>query len=125
MKHAILLLLAVGLAAGLAGCCWSHGPCGTSCLPASCANAPETCGSCGSGGCESCGGAGCQSCNSDANAGLGGLLGMGGPCDPGGRASRAREAYAPGPATGAITYPYYTVRGPRDFLARSPQSIGP
>ena len=41
-------------------------------------------------------------------------------------------AYAGGPetgagcaATGAITYPYYTVRGPRDFLASDPRSIGP
>jgi hypothetical protein len=29
------------------------------------------------------------------------------------------------PAGAAITYPYYTVRGPRDFLARSPRPIGP
>ena len=31
----------------------------------------------------------------------------------------------PGPATGTITYPYYTNRGPRDFLAKNPPSIGP
>lgn len=30
-----------------------------------------------------------------------------------------------GPATGAVTYPYYTTRGPRDFLAKDPRSIGP
>ena len=24
-----------------------------------------------------------------------------------------------------ITYPYYTTRGPRDFLAKNPPSIGP
>ena len=30
-----------------------------------------------------------------------------------------------GPPAGAITYPYYTVRGPRDFLAKSPTPIGP
>lgn len=30
-----------------------------------------------------------------------------------------------GPPTGAVTYPYYTNRGPRDFLARTPASIGP
>jgi hypothetical protein len=30
-----------------------------------------------------------------------------------------------GPPTGATTYPYYTNRGPRDFLARNPRSIGP
>jgi hypothetical protein len=32
---------------------------------------------------------------------------------------------APGPPVGAVTYPYYTVRGPRDFLAKNPPSIGP
>jgi hypothetical protein len=26
---------------------------------------------------------------------------------------------------GAVAYPYYTVRGPRDFLAKNPPSIGP
>jgi len=32
-------------------------------------------------------------------------------------------AVSPGPAT--VAYPYYTTRGPRDFLDRNPQSIGP
>jgi hypothetical protein len=31
----------------------------------------------------------------------------------------------PGPASGAVAYPYYNLRGPRDFLERNPQSIGP
>ena len=30
-----------------------------------------------------------------------------------------------GPPSGAVAYPYYTTRGPRDFLARRPPSIGP
>ena len=30
-----------------------------------------------------------------------------------------------GPPTGAVAYPYYTTRGPRDFLATCPPSIGP
>jgi hypothetical protein len=30
-----------------------------------------------------------------------------------------------GPPTGTVAYPYYTTRGPRDFLARCPPSIGP
>lgn len=37
--------------------------------------------------------------------------------DPGG--------FTPGPPVGAVTYPYYTLRGPRDFLASNPPSIGP
>jgi hypothetical protein len=29
------------------------------------------------------------------------------------------------PPMAAITYPYYTLRGPRDFLERTPTPIGP
>jgi len=29
-----------------------------------------------------------------------------------------------GPPTGATAYPYYTLRGPRDFLTNNPPSIG-
>jgi hypothetical protein len=32
---------------------------------------------------------------------------------------------AAGPPTGAVAYPYYTSRGPRDFLDPNPPSIGP
>jgi len=35
------------------------------------------------------------------------------------------DAVAAGPTTGAVAYPYYTTRGPRDFLVNNPQSIGP
>jgi hypothetical protein len=31
---------------------------------------------------------------------------------------------AVGPSTGAVAYPYYTLRGPRDFLVDDPPSIG-
>ncbi|MBM4021768.1 MAG: hypothetical protein FJ284_05920, partial [Planctomycetes bacterium] len=30
-----------------------------------------------------------------------------------------------GPPTGGVAYPYYTTRGPRDFLAKKPPSTGP
>jgi hypothetical protein len=30
-----------------------------------------------------------------------------------------------GPPTGQVAYPYYTTRGPRDFLQNNPPSIGP
>ena len=36
-------------------------------------------------------------------------------------ASKPQQA---GPG-GAVSYPYYTIRGPRDFLETHPQSIGP
>jgi hypothetical protein len=31
----------------------------------------------------------------------------------------------PGPPTAEVTYPYYTLHGPRDFLDSNPRSIGP
>jgi hypothetical protein len=44
----------------------------------------------------------------------------------------ARRAYVPSEYMGpplqqmpAVGYPYYTTRGPRDFLAKNPPSIGP
>jgi hypothetical protein len=37
----------------------------------------------------------------------------------------APPAYVPGPPTAAVTYPYYTVRGPRDFLMDDPPGLGP
>lgn len=50
----------------------------------------------------------------------------------GGRLGRDRNLGQAGPAMGpqqppvaAITYPYYTLRGPRDFLERNPTPIGP
>lgn len=30
-----------------------------------------------------------------------------------------------GPSVGQVTYPYYTLRGPRDFLEQNPTPIGP
>jgi hypothetical protein len=32
---------------------------------------------------------------------------------------------SPEPSAAAVAYPYYTVRGPRDFLVDNPPSIGP
>jgi hypothetical protein len=33
--------------------------------------------------------------------------------------------FTPGPPVGQVAYPYYTVRGPRDFLQDNPPTIGP
>lgn len=58
-----------------------------------------------------------------------GGFGGGGPCMngccAGGPPGSSAYAGPPGPPTGAVTYPYYTTRGPRDFLAVNPPSIGP
>lgn len=67
-----------------------------------------------------CGGAGC-----------GGVLGAigGGPISQEIHASQGwrherPEFGPPGPPSGTVGYPYYTLRGPRDFLADNPPSIG-
>ncbi len=104
MKRALLMLVVVAVAAGLTGCVQSQTacqPCGpgmTCSMPGSCAVAP--------GGCQPCAGM------------AGGMVGSG--YDP-----EAMGMFNPGPPSGAVTYPYYTVRGPRDFLAAEPRPIGP
>ena len=64
-------------------------------------------GSCGSGGCA------------DGSCGLGSRLLA---------HKRAKHAVDPNAGlvqgAGAVTYPYYTTRGPRDFLACNPGNIG-
>ena len=141
MKRMLSPLLVITLLAGLAGCSSLHkSGCGNKCQnQCSGCLSPFTgcqpvglgwcggCKSCGNAGCESqscaggetCGETGCQSCGA-AKPVLWGLLGRG-------RYSRPAELepMAAGPPTGAITYPYYTNRGPRDFLAENPPSIGP
>lgn len=42
---------------------------------------------------------------------------------PGGPPHGAQPA--PGPSAANVSYPYYTTRGPRDFLASDPRGIGP
>ncbi|OHB82666.1 MAG: hypothetical protein A2V98_23685 [Planctomycetes bacterium RBG_16_64_12] len=115
MKRALFVLLAVTIVAGLTGCvqdrcCPSRGRGMTGILPGSCANCPETCQSCDP----------CDPRNPFAGSGI---WDGSGPLDPAGRGGQ--QAFTPGPPTGAVTYPYYTVRGPRDFLARNPRPIGP
>jgi hypothetical protein len=107
----------VGLV-GLTGCVMQHGRRPWACMGGSCAQAPENCRSCGA-SCD----ASCDTCE-DTDP----------PCKCKGHVCRLRRAPAmveaepepaPGPASGAVTYPYYTTRGPRDFLAKNPASIGP
>lgn len=84
------------------------------------------CRKCGAYGGYPCGGGGCSTCGSAYGGYAGGPGGGGdlayggcatGQCDPG-------NAVA-GPPSPSVTYPYYTTRGPRDYLARSPRPIGP
>ena len=43
----------------------------------------------------------------------------------GGYRGNAQTPATPGPPTAQVTYPYYTLHGPRDFLDPNPRSIGP
>jgi hypothetical protein len=145
MKRATFALLGLVLLASSSGCCcldrlfcWGcRGPCAYGHEGPGCG-----CGGGGGGGCSDCGGYG------GGYGGYGGGPGGGPAGGPNGApmpaqsmASRhpaqghphlqqRRDAggeyeFAAGPPTGAVTYPYYTTRGPRDFLARNPRSIGP
>jgi hypothetical protein len=84
------------------GACNNCGGCG------GCNNGYWPCGSCPCGCCERYSGCCCQ------------------PQGPGCCASGDQHYnFAPGPPVGQVAYPYYTVRGPRDFLTNNPPSIGP
>ena len=67
----------------------------------------------------------CGGCNHCRNAGR-----MGGGGDGGGMLARMHQQGTSldqgpsGPPSAAVAYPYYTVRGPRDFLMNNPPSIG-
>ncbi|MEN0111383.1 MAG: hypothetical protein AAF805_11735 [Planctomycetota bacterium] len=103
------------------------GKLGVGCQPAGCG---EMCGdgcgmgSCGLGGgmfagCGSCGPGGCGS--NALNGAIGKLL----DCNGCNGCGDQHYNFTPGPPVGQVAYPYYTVRGPRDFLAPNPPSIGP
>ena len=101
MKRAIFLVMVAVVVGGLTGCCTQHGRRPGACTGGSCAQAPDNCRSCNDGG-DNCRRVGCRECG-----------GRGcGHCRGGGEAIQT-------------AYPYYTIRGPRDFLAKNPQSIGP
>lgn len=68
---------------------------------------------CGPSRCGSCGGQGCQECR------------LGKALCPHSGGYPERTMFNPGPPVGQVAYPYYTVRGPRDFLQDNPPSIGP
>ena len=63
----------------------------------------------------------CNNCGSSDSCGCG-RGGAGGRHYSG---PNTEEYTDSGPPSAAVTYPYYTTRGPRDFLARNPRGIGP
>jgi len=123
MKPAFAILTVAVVAVGLSGCCHTGGflsPHGRCLIDGSCGHCddcPDTCQSCDadSCGCGACDGGVCQGdCPPDCGDGCGLVDRI-----------RARRYVNPGPPTGTVTYPYYTVRGPRDFLMKSPTPLGP
>jgi hypothetical protein len=124
MRNTLFALLAAICVSAASGCCgnhwWGHSKCNNCGCEQGCGYCGPNCGACGPGGCPGTypgGGCGCLSHHSDCSpipdcaddrAAVGAQLG--GPAGP------------PAPQT---TYPYYTVRGPRDFFANNPSSIGP
>ncbi len=61
--------------------------------------------------------AGCSNCNHCNHQPHGPGFGLAAPC--------CRKQGPQGPPMTAMQYPYYANRGPRDFLAKNPPSIGP
>lgn len=105
----------VGAAGWLRGCGSSN--CGDAC---ECGEAcGECCGPYAGGGCGLFQRGGCPgNCNGGClQQGISTLIDC--PC------GCRQDYYAPGPTTAQMGYPYYTVRGPRDFLMANPPSIGP
>ncbi|MEO1617105.1 MAG: hypothetical protein AAFV88_14735 [Planctomycetota bacterium] len=108
------------------------------CSTGSCSTGGCPDGSCGGGkgllgkldlGCNSCGG-GCRSgCQAGSLGWQQGGLDYSSHLNPGMLGHRAASSmqgqqFTPGPPTGQVAYPYYTVRGPRDFLLNDPPTIG-
>ena len=116
-----LALLAIVALVGFTGCCggghcrlpfcggWLGGgsPCGDVCSDEGCG---ETCVG------ETCGETCCATPCEPARCGL-----LDRCCTP---CCQPTPEMGP-PMSGAVAYPYYTNRGPRDFLAKNPPSIGP
>jgi hypothetical protein len=55
----------------------------------------------------------------------GGVYGTGPGSQLCGNRGRKAAVQPQGPPQAAVAYPYYTTRGPRDFFANNPNSIGP
>lgn len=122
MRCVGFVVLALGLIAGGSGCQAFHrraaqGPGGYQCADGSCSiegpYADDDCAACQVADRPACAGGACDRSHGMLQA-IGRLFHHNRP-----------EAPVGGPPVGTVTYPYYTVRGPRDFLANDPPSIGP
>ena len=128
MKRATFSVLTLTVLTALVGCA-HHRHLPASCVGGNCTVAPAGC-------CEATQPSCRPNCQPNGQA-------CGDPCDDGAVPAKKHHcllaglchkkpsepaeqpAAEAGPPTGAITYPYYTTRGPRDFYAKNPGSIGP
>jgi hypothetical protein len=78
-------------------------------IPGHCKAPGPHCAMCGHGYCCSCCGPPAPGCS----------------CCGGGPSGDHNYNFQPGPPVANTAYPYYTLRGPRDFLLNNPPSIGP
>ena len=81
-------------------------------------------GRCGVGGCRDCAHGACHAPHTGRYGGLA-KHHLSGEEKAMLQASNYGAVTPAGPPTGAVAYPYYTTRGPRDFLAKCPPSVGP
>ena len=134
MKRLVLATLVATLVGSSSGCCLfdrlfgCHQGYPVGQRPQCCCNTGCNTGACNSGGCNSggCNQPGCTACaGGGGGCANGNIYGQG----PGSQLVGGTGKHAPvpndGPSTGAVAYPYYTTRGPRDFLSANPGSIGP
>ena len=126
MKHIVWAFIAVLAIAGGTGCNKMHG---------NLLHKNKACSQCGGQGCPSCGKGGhahghanahdmnaVHNQNGDPNY-YGGQGGQGGACPNCGPGAGQGGYVGQGP--GQVAYPYYTTRGPRDFLMNNPPELGP
>ena len=114
-------------AAGQAGGCrdCETGGC-RDCETGDCQDCETGCpdGRCGVGGCRDCAQGACHAPHTGRYGGLA-KHHLSGEEKAMLQASNYGAVTPAGPPTGAVAYPYYTTRGPLDFLAKCPPSVGP
>ena len=147
MNRWLLLGTLVGLLGSTTGCLHhqTRGGC-KSCGTAACSTGACSTGSCSTGNCNTCSrdgilgklrgeSCGCSSCTGRTGCVAGPLGWQQGGLDysshlqPGVLGHHAGQQmqnipFTPGPPSAQVGYPYYTVRGPRDFLLDNPPTIG-
>lgn len=138
------LLVLLALAALCAAGCRTVAPCGGCSQPVTCGDCCQCCPpnladamacgpGCGQGGMfQRYGGPGCgDACTygpydcSPCGACRNPCGGFGAPGPGMIRSGDQRYTFNSGPPAGQTAYPYYTVRGPRDFLQDNPPQLGP